>query len=83
MEMPMMHHHSPKIIVFPMGMIFTVMVSLMLTWKIARSLKIMAMTMALDKMGERLSEEERAELEGRIRHKLFERHCCCGGCHHM
>ena len=44
-----------------MGIVLTVMASLMLTWKIAKSLKVLAMTNALDKLGDKLSEPERAE----------------------
>jgi len=79
MHMPM-YHHPHKIIVFPVGMMLTVMASLMLTVKIAKALKVLAMTAALDKLGDQLSDPERTELVSRIRHHLFE-HQCCGHCH--
>jgi len=72
----MHHHHPPKIIVFPVGIMLTVLASLMLTKQIAKSLKVLAITNVLDKLGDRLSDQERTALEGRIRHHLFEHRCC-------
>jgi hypothetical protein len=61
-----------------MGIMLMVLVSLKLTWKIASALKVLVMTTALDKLGDRLSDQERETLEGRIRHHLFEHQQCCG-----
>ena len=75
-----MHHAGPKIIIFPMGIIFATVASFWLTWKIAKSLETMAMVNALDEMGDGLSEAEKAKLESRIKHNLFEPCCCMGHC---
>ena len=73
-------HHSPAGTVFTAGIVLVTVASFWLTWKIAKSLEAIAVAQALDEIGERLSEEEKTELEDRLRHHLFEPCCCLGHC---
>ncbi len=74
--MGMHHRHFP---IFPRILFATSIVTmavgtvLSLWWVdcMTRAMETMAMTKALDEMGERLSDVERADLEGQIRSHLF------------
>lgn len=78
---PGMHHHPPYgLLIFPITMVMATVASVMIAKRMMFALETLALTNALDKMDERLSDVERADIEGRIRERLFmEGHGgCCG-----
>lgn len=75
---PGMHHHRPPaaLLIFPVSMILASVASLVLLMRMTRALETLALTNALDEMEDRLSDVEKADIEGRIRERLFEEGCC-------
>jgi len=77
---PGMHTHpSAALLIFPISMVLVSLASLMLMKRMARALETIALTDALDEMEDRLSDVEKADIEGRVRERLFEEGfgCCC------
>jgi len=73
--MMMKHKHHPMpfgLLALPATLIFGTMVSVWITKRMLRALEVIALTNALDEMEDRLSDVEKADLEGRIRERLFE-----------
>ncbi|HEY3378730.1 MAG TPA: hypothetical protein VGL77_14680 [Armatimonadota bacterium] len=73
---PMMHHpHGPGMVIGPI-MIMYLVSALMLTVKMVKSLETLATAKALSELKDRLSDEEKAVLEARLRDHLFYHRCC-------
>ncbi len=78
LHLPHMGHkkmHLPKfpygLLVFPFTIAIGTIVSLWMIAKLIRDVETMALVDALDEMDTRLSDAEKADLEGRIRERLF------------
>jgi len=67
------HHPMRPFIALTSLTIFAVstIASLWMLERMTRALEMMAMTKAMDEMGDRMSDVERADLEGQIRSRLF------------
>ena len=67
------HHHGFPLLrlFFATSMLSYLVMAIWLTVKLVRALDTMAMAKTLEKLGDRLSEAERDELEARIRENLF------------
>jgi len=77
---PGMHHPPYGLLIFPVTIALGTVVSVWLTGRMLRALETIALTNALDEMEDRLSDAEKADIEGRIRERIFdEGHFgCCG-----
>lgn len=75
-----MHHVPAGILIFPTLMVAGSWVGVMIAKRMLCVLQTIAETNALRELGDRLSETERAELERRVRDRLFE--CGMFGCCH-
>jgi len=65
-------HHGPhgRFMLAPV-MLGYLVTALCLTWRLTKALEIMALVQAMDKMDDRLTEMERADLNARVRKNLF------------
>ncbi|HOF87818.1 MAG TPA: hypothetical protein PLZ36_06895 [Armatimonadota bacterium] len=61
----------PFILLIPLATLATGIIGVLLVARITRALETIALTGALDELDDRLSDGERADLELRIREKLF------------
>jgi len=68
----MKRHFPHGLLIFPVTMVASAVVGVLLTGKILCALETLVLTNVLDEMGDRLSEVEKADLEGRIRERIFE-----------
>lgn len=77
---PGVHRFPCELLIFPATLAIGTVVSVWLTGRIVRALETLALTNALDELEDRLSDVEKADIEGRIRERLFdEGHFgCCG-----
>jgi len=77
---PAMHRMPYELLIFPITIALGTVVSVWLTSRILRAVETIALTNALDEMEDRLSDVEKADIEGRIRERLFEEDAfgCCG-----
>jgi len=76
-----MHHSIPTgLYALPITIIAGTLLSIMLSKRMLMALETIALTNALDKMEGRLSDVEKADIESRIRTRLFQvgRFGCCG-----
>lgn len=77
---PGMHHLPGELLIFPITLALGTVVSVWLMGRLMRAVETIALTNALDEMEDRLSDVEKADIEGRIRERLFEEghFGCCG-----
>ena len=76
-----MHHPFPiGLVLVPATFILGTLASIWMMKRMLIAVETIALTSALDEMEDRLSDVERADIEGRIRERLFEqgRFGCCG-----
>ncbi|MHB0937882.1 MAG: hypothetical protein ACYDCO_22245 [Armatimonadota bacterium] len=68
------------LLIFPITMVLATVASLVIAKRMMVALETIALTNALDEMEDRLSDVERADIEGRVRERLFEEghFGCCG-----
>ena len=68
---PPMPRFHPLMLLVPATVVATLLASVCLTMIMVKQLETLSATNALDTLGDRLSDVEKAELEGRIRQQLF------------
>ena len=72
------HPFHPAMVFFPIAMVLRVVAGAFLLITLVKMMEVSTYTRTLRDFGDRLSESEKAELEGRIRQRLFSCGFSCG-----